>query len=119
MKRLPVGFLAGMLIGASCWVTLFAQDSRQRNASRLPAPVTNTLHVLYPQAELRDVDTDGDGMERVYKLELRLTDKHHEAWLRVLADGSLVESKEWRRAEPLPEAVDKALARAFPRGRAT
>src|SRR5262245_66113812 len=101
MKRLPVGFLAGMLIGVSCWVTLFAQDSRRRDASRLPVPVTNTLHRLYPEAELRDVDRDGDGPERTYKLELRLTDKHHEAWLRVMADGSVVESKEWRRAELL------------------
>src|SRR5262245_48721397 len=116
MKKLSVGFLAGMLTGVSCWVTLFAQDSRRRDFDRLPAPVTNTLHRLYPQAELHDVDTDGNGSERAYKLELRLTDKHHEAWIRVMGDGSLVESKEWRRTDQVPEPVSKALARVFPRG---
>lgn len=119
MKNFRVGLLVAVLLGAGCWVTLFAQEDRRRGASRLPAPVTNTLHRLYPGAELRDVDEDGENAERHYKVELRLAGKRGEATLRLMPDGSLVELKEEREAEPMPEVVRKALSRAFPKGRVT
>ncbi len=122
MKQIRVKLLVAVLLGAGCWVTLLAQEDRRRGASRLPAPVTNTLHRLYPGAELRDVDEDGENGEdaaRHYKVELRLAGKRGEAWLRLMPDGSLVELKEEREAEPMPEVVRKALSRAFPKGRVT
>ena len=117
MNRSRSALVAAAFFVAGCWMALLAAEDR--DAHRLPEAVKNAWQRLFPGAELDDVDDNDDDGPRMYKLEFRLPEKRGEATLRVMADGSLIESKEERKTEAAPETVRKALARAFPRGRVT
>lgn len=119
MKNICLGLLTAGFLAAGCWVALSDREGGQDRAARLPAAVAETFKKLFPGADLREVDDDGDGANRVFKLELRLAELRGDVELKLLADGSLIESEEQRELESAPELVRKSIARAFPKGRIT
>jgi hypothetical protein len=104
--------LAALL--AAGFVYADRDDEDQIDVSQLPREVSLAVRKAYAEGELTEIRRDGRGDDAVYRMLVKLEGRDNDVWLKVVADGSILEIDESMRKEDIPPAVVRALRKAFP-----
>lgn len=103
---LIVAVFAGFLIGA---------NAGGKDRSQLPQAVIGAIERVFPNATVAEVDDDEDDGERIFFVRLDEPPEKRNVLVEVTRDGQLLEIDEYLRVDQLPERIEKAVKKAFPK----
>ena len=104
---LSLAILSGFLMGVS------AGDDRERLTEAAKA----TLQRFFPAAEVEDVDEREKDDEPIWVVRLHEGEDKRDILVELARDGQILEIDEDVRVEALPERVQRAVKKAFPKAK--
>jgi uncharacterized membrane protein YkoI len=106
-KSFKLLYIVMVVCVIACIITYAGKDEQKKSC--LAPAAKAALDVLYPNAEIEEVEVEKEGL-KVYEVEVEQNDQEVEV---VLApDGTLIEVETEMTVEGLPEAVAKAVEKA-------
>jgi hypothetical protein len=102
-------FVIGLITGLSA--NAIAQEEKEMTQKDLPPAVLQAFEKAFPKAVITGV-----GREEIMGFEIESKDGNIQRNLVYLPDGNLFETEEACDAKALPDAIQKTIAKAYPKG---